>query len=185
MLKDFPLDQPITAWYCLSITQENIRKPLAFLMFSGGIDKQHRAVMGNSAVVTIYSKKVALKLFAISSNCYDVPRDIFITFLTCFVMWFQKKRGQSFPSCTNILLRSKEKQMRFIIKECNTYWKKYLRMISLRKYSLITDKHNQKLIKILENQKINGGFLKILIFRVSLPRTHLLCTHLLHRSFTL
>ena len=24
---------------------ENIRKPLGFLMFSGGIDKQHRAVM--------------------------------------------------------------------------------------------------------------------------------------------
>ena len=42
-------------------------------------------------------------------------------------------------------------------------------MISLRKYSLITDKHNQKLIKILENQKINGGFLKILIFGFHFP----------------
>ena len=45
--------------------------------------------------------------------------------------------------------------------------------ISLREYSLITNKHNQKLINILENQKIYGGFLKILIFRVSLSRTHL------------
>ena len=45
--------------------------------------------------------------------------------------------------------------------------------ISLEEYSLITNKHNQKLINILENQKIYGGFLKILIFRVSLSRTHL------------
>ena len=44
---------------------------------------------------------------------------------------------------------------------------------SLWEYSLITNKHNQKLINILENQKINGGFLKILIFRISLSRTHL------------
>ena len=29
---------------CLSIPPENIRKPLGFLMFSRGIDKQHRAV---------------------------------------------------------------------------------------------------------------------------------------------
>ena len=27
-------------------TPENIRKTLGFLMFSGGIEKQHRAVMG-------------------------------------------------------------------------------------------------------------------------------------------
>ena len=44
---------------------------------------------------------------------------------------------------------------------------------SLREYSLIIHKHNQKLISILENQKIYGGFLKILIFCVSLSRTHL------------
>ena len=44
--------------------------------------------------------------------------------------------------------------------------------ISLREYSLIY-KHNQKLINIFENQKIYGGFFKILIFRVSLSRTHL------------
>ena len=44
--------------------------------------------------------------------------------------------------------------------------------IPLQEYSLITNKHNQKLINILENQKIYGGFLKILIFRVSLSRTH-------------
>ena len=25
---------------------ENIRKPLGFLMFSGGVEKQHQAVMG-------------------------------------------------------------------------------------------------------------------------------------------
>ena len=49
----------------------------------------------------------------------------------------------------------------------------------------IINKHNQKLISMLENQKIYGGFLKILIFRVSLSRTHLqsktffiLCTKL-------
>ena len=29
---------------CLSIPPENIRQPLGFLMFSRGIDKQHRAV---------------------------------------------------------------------------------------------------------------------------------------------
>ena len=31
-------------------------------------------------------------------------------------------------------------------------------------YSLIINKHNQKLISILENQKIYGDFLNILIF---------------------
>ena len=36
----------MTARCCLSIPPENIRKPLGFLMFSGGIDKQHQAVMG-------------------------------------------------------------------------------------------------------------------------------------------
>ena len=30
----------------LFIPPENIRKPNGFLMFSGGIEKQHRAVMG-------------------------------------------------------------------------------------------------------------------------------------------
>ena len=46
--------------------------------------------------------------------------------------------------------------------------------ISSREYSLITIKHKQKLINILENQKIYGGFLKILIFFwVSLSVTHL------------
>ena len=38
--------KPITSLCCLSIPLEKIRKPLAFLMFSGGIDKQHRAAMG-------------------------------------------------------------------------------------------------------------------------------------------
>ena len=51
---------------------------------------------------------------------------------------------------------------------CFFFWK-----ISLREYSLITNKHNQELINILENQKIYGGFLIILIFQVSLSRTHL------------
>ena len=38
-------------------------------------------------------------------------------------------------------------------------------------YSQMKNKHNQKLINIiLENQKIYGGFLKILMFRVSLSR---------------
>ena len=40
------LIEPITAQCCLSIPLENIKKPKGFLMFSGGIDKQHRAVMG-------------------------------------------------------------------------------------------------------------------------------------------
>ena len=43
--------------------------------------------------------------------------------------------------------------------------------ISLQEYSLIINKHNQKLISIWENQKIYEDFLKILIFRVSLSRT--------------
>ena len=38
--------KPITAQYCFSIPSENIRKPLGFLMFSGGIEEQHRALMG-------------------------------------------------------------------------------------------------------------------------------------------
>ena len=39
--------QPIVAFlYPLKISPpENIRKPLCFLMFSGGIEKQHRVVM--------------------------------------------------------------------------------------------------------------------------------------------
>ena len=36
---------PITARCCSSIPPENIRNPLGFLMFSGGLEKQHRAVM--------------------------------------------------------------------------------------------------------------------------------------------
>ena len=36
----------ITARFCFSIPAENIRKPLGSLMFSGGIEKQHWAVMG-------------------------------------------------------------------------------------------------------------------------------------------
>ena len=31
---------------CFSIPPENIRKALGFPMFSGGIEKQHRTVMG-------------------------------------------------------------------------------------------------------------------------------------------
>ena len=31
---------------CFSIRTENIRKPKSFLIFSGGIEKQHQAVMG-------------------------------------------------------------------------------------------------------------------------------------------
>ena len=38
---------------------------------------------------------------------------------------------------------------------------------------MIINKHNQELISILENEKISRGFLKILIFQVSIPRTHL------------
>ena len=40
--------------------------------------------------------------------------------------------------------------------------------MSLQEYSFIINKRNQKLSGIFENQKIYGGFLKILIFRVSL-----------------
>ena len=42
--RNFPLTHysPV----CFSILPENIRKPLGFLIFSGGIEKQHRAVMG-------------------------------------------------------------------------------------------------------------------------------------------
>ena len=36
--------EPITTRRCLSIPPEN-RKPKGFMIFSGGIDKQHRAVM--------------------------------------------------------------------------------------------------------------------------------------------
>ena len=38
--------KPIAAQCCFSIPPENIRKPKGFLTFSGGIEKQHRAVMG-------------------------------------------------------------------------------------------------------------------------------------------
>ena len=40
-------------------------------------------------------------------------------------------------------------------------------------FALITNKHNEKLINILEKQKIYRGFLKILLFRFSLSRVHL------------
>ena len=36
----------IAARFCFSIPREDIRKPKGFLMFSGGIEKQHWAVMG-------------------------------------------------------------------------------------------------------------------------------------------
>ena len=42
-----------------------------------------------------------------------------------------------------------------------------------KKYFFLLNKHDPKLINILENQKIYGDFLKILIFRVSLSRIHL------------
>ena len=42
--KSFNPLQPSVAFP--SIPPENIRKPLDFLMFSEGIEKQHRAVMG-------------------------------------------------------------------------------------------------------------------------------------------
>ena len=51
--------------------------------------------------------------------------------------------------------------------------KKTLQKISLQEYNMIANKHSQKLINILENQKIYGGFLKKLIFLVSLSRTRL------------
>ena len=38
--------EPITVWYCPSITTENIKKPKGFLMFSGGKEKQYQTVMG-------------------------------------------------------------------------------------------------------------------------------------------
>ena len=41
----FCLTLTITARCCLSIPLENIRRPKGFLMFTGTIDKQHRAVM--------------------------------------------------------------------------------------------------------------------------------------------
>ena len=36
----------ITAWCFLYVPPKNIRKIEGFLMFSGGIDKQHSAVIG-------------------------------------------------------------------------------------------------------------------------------------------
>ena len=63
--------------------------------------------------------------------------------------------------CKKEKIKSKKKQ-----------YKKVCLKISLREYSLMRNKHNQKLVNILESQKIYGGFLKILIFRVSLSRTH-------------
>ena len=39
-------NEPITAQFCFSIPPETISKPFGFLMFSGGIEKQHWAVMG-------------------------------------------------------------------------------------------------------------------------------------------
>ena len=38
-------DLPITDRCCFFIPPENIRKPLDFLIFSGCVEKQHRAVM--------------------------------------------------------------------------------------------------------------------------------------------
>ena len=55
--------------------------------------------------------------------------------------------------------------------------KNILLKISLPEYSLIINKHNQKLVTILENQKIYGGSLKILsgthLQSIYTPFTHL------------
>ena len=44
-IKRILVNQPTTARCCFSIPPENIIKLVGFL-FSGGIEKQHRAVMG-------------------------------------------------------------------------------------------------------------------------------------------
>ena len=41
--------KPLQPWCCFSVPPEGIRKPNGSLMFSGGIEKQHRAVMALSA----------------------------------------------------------------------------------------------------------------------------------------
>ena len=51
--------------------------------------------------------------------------------------------------------------------------------LSLREYSFITNKHNQELINILENQKIYEGFLKTMVsllrsFKNDLPNGNVL-----------
>ena len=51
--------QPIAARCCFSIRLGNIRKPKGFLMFSGGIEKQHRAVMGQSSNFFNFQKNIS------------------------------------------------------------------------------------------------------------------------------
>ena len=55
---------------CLSIPPENIRKPLGFLMFSGDIDKQHRALMVNLLFLGSYFQTPFRKMSA-NVNIYN------------------------------------------------------------------------------------------------------------------
>ena len=56
---------------------------------------------------------------------------------------------------SNLAQSIKKIQTFFILTKFSTFFK-----MSLQEYSLIINKHNQKLISMLENQKIYGGFLK-------------------------
>ena len=79
-----PQSQPITARCCFSMPPKNIRNPLGFLVFSGGIEKQHRAVMGQtkpenvkfqhqSNILITWSKNVYVtKYFLIELSLYQI-----------------------------------------------------------------------------------------------------------------
>ena len=72
---------------------------------------------------------------------------------------------------TLTILLEKILQMNLICIPKKLMWPKSCQKRLARLKDII--KHNQKLISTLENQKIYGGFLKILIFWVSLSTTHL------------
>ena len=72
----------ITAWCCFSIPPKNIRKSYGFLMFSGGIEKQHQAVMGllnNSSASCSFQVILPCfsNLFYLLENIWDIKVGVY------------------------------------------------------------------------------------------------------------
>ena len=63
----------MTAQCCFSIPPENIRKPLGFLMFSGGIEKQHSGSDGLQAGTHLHYK-VSQFAYTCSKSTMKTPK---------------------------------------------------------------------------------------------------------------
>ena len=86
---------------------------------------------------------------------------------TCYDRSFAKNPGYYSYIYTDIKIANNTKINHICLK------------LSLREYSFITNKHNQELVNILENQKIYEGFLKTMVsllrsFKNDLPNGNVL-----------